>query len=70
MFVAEEREVRLSGERVVDNQMTIGHSWTDSALCCREFGLDISLLGIGSNVDLGYFCDLFKPLSVFLLFST
>lgn len=33
--------MRLSGERVVDNQMTIGHNWTDSALCCREFVLDI-----------------------------
>ena len=38
--------------------MTVGHHGADSALYCTAFGLDISLLGIGSNVDLGHFCDL------------
>ena len=50
--------------------MTGGRPGADSAFSCRAFGVDISLPGIGSNVDLGHFCDLSSALRVFLLFST
>lgn len=38
--------------------LTGGRHGADSAFCCRAFGVDISLPGIGPNVDLGRFCDL------------
>ena len=54
---------------VPDSLVTGGHHGADSTFYCRAFGVDISLPGIGSNVDLGHFCDLSSPLRVFLLFS-
>ena len=48
----------LNGVGVLDSWVTVGHHGADSPLYCRAFGLDISLPDIGSNVDLGHFCDL------------
>ena len=38
--------------------MSGGRHGADSAFYCRAFGVDISLPGLASNVDLGHFGDL------------